>query len=433
MNLTLFCAVVGVETETHFLLNRGEYSETVGHLKDAIAVKQKYDFAANTLKLYLAKKNGAWLDELDTTLSDELVRTTYGSMLVGISKLSKIFGSDNLLGEEVIHVLVVVPEDAVRNTTAAATPSSIEQVMMYLKEMKEVLQNQPENLKKALRDEELSEIIISNCTQSKETELLRYLGFEYFAIPAEEMPDDSIPGYTWSELSEKHIKLRKSYCDYIQRHLRDAMKEGKVQKYFLVDVSENKQFLNCSDPNHRFKLKGTTDQIIVNDLGNRMDYFAGLYFVIEIKKKKPGKKEQSQLFLQLLASDLLSENQCTPIGLLTNLSNYWYFLWFTKNKKVARVLLTCPANGFKFIKQVLEDRSELADDGAIPMQFSFLNSPILLKRQKLFQHGSGAVLEELERYEVMSDELNSKFLKHRRIEYALDLVRQMPVHSAMYG
>ena len=45
--LTLFCAVVGVEGDAFPI--EIEANKSVGHLKDAIAVKQKYNFAANTL------------------------------------------------------------------------------------------------------------------------------------------------------------------------------------------------------------------------------------------------------------------------------------------------------------------------------------------------------------------------------------------------
>ena len=54
--LTLFCALVGVEGDTFPI--EIEANKSVG-------------------QLYLAKKDGVWLDELDTTLSDELVITTY--------------------------------------------------------------------------------------------------------------------------------------------------------------------------------------------------------------------------------------------------------------------------------------------------------------------------------------------------------------------
>ena len=86
--------------------------------------------------------------------------------------------------------------------------------------------------------------------------------------------------------------------------------------------------------------------------------------------------------------------------------------------------LPCQANGFKVMKQVLEDRYELTDNWAIPIHFSFLNSPIPLKCHKLFQHASGgydAVSEELERYKLNSDGVSSKFSKQQRIEYTLDL------------
>ncbi|DBA01831.1 TPA: hypothetical protein N0F65_002947 [Lagenidium giganteum] len=55
--VTLFCAVVGTAGSA-FPVDI-DASQSVGHLEEAITTTQKYDFAASTLQLYLAKKDTA--------------------------------------------------------------------------------------------------------------------------------------------------------------------------------------------------------------------------------------------------------------------------------------------------------------------------------------------------------------------------------------
>jgi hypothetical protein len=127
----------------------------------------------------------------------------------------------------------------------------------------------------------------------------------------------------------------------------------------------------------------------------------------------------------VVVADTMCERRCSPMGLITNLNDYWLFLWFTQDKKVARMFLACPANAFKVMKQVLEDRNGPTDDEAFLKQFSFLHLPSPLKRRKLLHNANGC-------NELMSDELSPEFLQQQRIDYALNLVCQMPVYSAMY-
>ncbi|KAG2957489.1 hypothetical protein PC119_g27316 [Phytophthora cactorum] len=65
--ITLYCAVVGVAGSA-FPVDIDE-NKSVGHLKDAIKEKKMYQFPADELQLFLAKKgDGAWLngDDLNT-------------------------------------------------------------------------------------------------------------------------------------------------------------------------------------------------------------------------------------------------------------------------------------------------------------------------------------------------------------------------------
>ncbi|KAG2877086.1 hypothetical protein PC117_g27137 [Phytophthora cactorum] len=119
--ITLYCAVVGVAGSA-FPVDIDE-NKSVGHLKDAIKEKKMYQFPADELQLFLAKKGdgaGAWLTEKDVK---EGVSDTTGLKLldavraeIGDVGLSQDDVRLQVAKEEVaalkgpVHVLVVVPE-----------------------------------------------------------------------------------------------------------------------------------------------------------------------------------------------------------------------------------------------------------------------------------------------------------------------------------
>ncbi|KAG3050129.1 hypothetical protein PI125_g26486, partial [Phytophthora idaei] len=112
--VTLYCAVVGVAGST-FPVDIDE-TLSVGHLKDAIKEKNAATITcdAKDLQLFLAKKGDAWLrddDSLDAMLRSGTVDTSCMKMRASW-KLNKpsLFGPGVSLGEDVVHVLVVVPE-----------------------------------------------------------------------------------------------------------------------------------------------------------------------------------------------------------------------------------------------------------------------------------------------------------------------------------
>ncbi|GLD97389.1 hypothetical protein PINS_up006073 [Pythium insidiosum] len=328
-------------------------------------------------------------------------------------------------GAKDAKMYVVIPDGVVRDNSATTAQLTAEQMKMAVNEALEE------------RDRKRSEYSIPTCPRSKETLLKQQLGLEYSTVSVNEVVDDSILGYQWSALTEKHPDQRKAYMKYVEEHLRDALISRREQKDFLKDVAGQQDLLNCDDRSRLpFKVKGTADMMIIDETANRMDdVFAGLRFVIEVKKDRPSYKERWQLLLELVVADLKSEGRCAPVGLLTNLNDYWYFLWFTPDNKIARMVLTCPGNGFKTMKEVLKERSGPTRDGHFPMRVAFLDSPLPLKRQKLLRIATGrddAAAEMLERYELMSDELSPEFLHQQRIDYAFDLTRRMPIHSSMY-
>ena len=114
----LFCVVVG-EKGSAFQVTI-DASESVDHLKDAIALEEKCQFAANKLQLFLARKNDdTWLDSsaaealtLDGNEHPEGFLHIDPPLCI---KNPKYFGETFQPNVWEIHVLVVVPKCVTRD------------------------------------------------------------------------------------------------------------------------------------------------------------------------------------------------------------------------------------------------------------------------------------------------------------------------------
>jgi Crinkler effector protein N-terminal domain len=120
VNLTLFCALVGKKGSPFPVTI--EDSETVSDLKDAIKLEKENalkEIDANKLKMYLAKKQDAWLasssDEVNDLKRGEKT-SRIDALTHGNLKLQGEYGLDEVLNgmaepkAREIHVLVVVPD-----------------------------------------------------------------------------------------------------------------------------------------------------------------------------------------------------------------------------------------------------------------------------------------------------------------------------------
>ena len=435
--ITLVCLVIGEGNPFPVKL---EESELVGVLMQKIKEMQQYPFPGNQLTLFLAKKdgmeNGQWLSDEDPDVLElsklecpDDVRVKYLSDKMKMKPTYRIrrydFPSDERREDGEIHVLVQLPNNA-RSTAIMET---------------EVLSNVVETaVNKVLeeRDRKRSLYSISTCPYSKEELLMRHLGLEYESFDYTEVLDNSITGYQWSELTEKHSLQRKAYMKYLEEHLHDALFKNKIQKYFVLDTAFKRALLDCNDRSRLpFYVKGTADMMIVDTVAKQYDdIFAGLRMVIEVKKDAIDARNRFQLLLELVSADLKSESKRVPMGLLTDLNMTWYFIWFSEEKKIARYALSSPANAFRLIKEILKEEVSHPDDGYYQFSIPFLDPNFKVKRQKLknlvpaSDDGAG---ELLERYQLMADELSPEFLLERKIEYFHNLIGQMPIHSHMYS
>ncbi|KAG2758820.1 hypothetical protein Pcac1_g29080 [Phytophthora cactorum] len=127
--VTLFCAVVGVAGSA-FPVDI-DANKSVGHLKKEIAKDQKYDFAASKLQLFLAKKGGAWLTQLDALegVSDtsgykHLQFTDAELRDVGLDSgdLGEVSRAERAAGMGHVHVLVKLPEHVADAASAVPHP-----------------------------------------------------------------------------------------------------------------------------------------------------------------------------------------------------------------------------------------------------------------------------------------------------------------------
>uniref|UniRef100_K3X578 Uncharacterized protein n=1 Tax=Globisporangium ultimum (strain ATCC 200006 / CBS 805.95 / DAOM BR144) TaxID=431595 RepID=K3X578_GLOUD len=175
-------------------------------------------------------------------------------------------------------------------------------------------------------------------------------------------------------------------------------------------------------------MNGTANVLLVNRRStNRLIKLAVISLVIKLKKQvEPS--HRAQAFSQLVGCCLKAPLHCYPLSLLADLNNVWHFSWFNEAHMVAEMTLRHPKNAFVFIEAAVAER-----EGSIP--FHVLFTPRLLKKLKLgdfvFQSDDGAD-EQMEKWELMADELDPEFLQARRAEYAAHLVRPMPMYARTF-
>jgi hypothetical protein len=133
-----------------------------------------------------------------------------------------------------------------------------------------------------------------------------------FLFFIEFISDRTTPGYKWLELPENHPDQRQLYVEYLEEHLRDALVSGREQMDFLKDVSNDHSLLDCYDPRLPFRLKETTDVVIVDTYANQIDdVFVGLRFVIKLTNHCPNKQDRWQLLQQIVVADTMCETLFT--------------------------------------------------------------------------------------------------------------------------
>lgn len=200
--MKLFCLIVGVKGNAFSVSASAD--DTIGDLKKLIKSEKPNDFGhadADTLDLYLARKDGAWLSEDDDAELQRLSKPggkphellADSNKLRPSKKIARVFDSD--LGEEVIHVLVRLPErEEARLMEECIEAASRKQKMMKqlarlqreedkLKRIEEHEARIPEKRKRAW--EELNDALLEGQGDLKKRS---FSSMEYSALPERYQP-----------------------------------------------------------------------------------------------------------------------------------------------------------------------------------------------------------------------------------------------------
>ncbi|KAK1938753.1 hypothetical protein P3T76_008828 [Phytophthora citrophthora] len=220
--------------------------------------------------------------------------------------------------------------------------------------------------------------------------------------------------YTWLDGAESD--QRAQYMTYLETNLKDLLAEHTLS---LLDATEGEKTLSISDPRLPFDITGGTTDAILVDNGS-IQYFdplAGVRMVIRLKKKVH-EHHKPQAFVELVSASLKSEVECTPIGLLTYLTEDWRF---NEKKVLTQNHISHPKNAFDFITAAVAEPG-----GSKRLSVSFIDEELTkLRIDDFLPKPPSFASEMMERYELMADVLEPEFLKERRVEYAQHLVKLM--------
>ncbi len=246
---------------------------------------------------------------------------------------------------------------------------------------------------------------------------------EVTLVASQEPGKDSIPGYQWTDLAEDHRDQVKNYMSYIEKYWMPLL-PNDIQ---VLDISQKKQLLTLKDdPRLPFDIKGGADLAIVhNSYVNFRSIFAGIHFIVELKKKIE-ENHINQIKAELIAADTVTTNIArSVVGLLTDLNNDWNFFWIGEDGVVCHIFFNSINNAMNFIREIIDG------DWKEGFQSSFIPSQ-KFKRIKINDHMPIYFdTEEIERYELMADTLDPDFLHQKRMEFAQKIVEHTSTYQSM--
>ncbi|KAG3085611.1 hypothetical protein PI124_g18156 [Phytophthora idaei] len=234
----------------------------------------------------------------------------------------------------------------------------------------------------------------------------------------------------------KTAKMELTMCTtYVETQLQDVFCFDGKPRYFLENSQSCKSFLSINDARMEFTVEGTADMTIVDAQAHKIrDWAVGLCFIIEIKKDLVDNFEDyfRQSLLKLIAADFKSEKHRAPVGLLTDLNNAWYFIWFTAEKEIATLLLEYPANDFQFIRDILAADPGPSEGDIYLTKSCFVTNPDDLRRRldDLLPPVVTSTSESLMKFEEISEYLSPEFMRKQRLLYwAHEITRKMAVEE----
>ncbi|KAF0696114.1 Aste57867_13110 [Aphanomyces stellatus] len=126
------------------------------------------------------------------------------------------------------------------------------------------------------------------------------------------------------------------YSQYLRGHLNATLQQTGL---CLLDATQYPGVLAIEDVRFEFDLNGTTDVLVLHDLGDYMAenvrYLNGLRLVMELMKDLTAEysKKENQALAELIAANVKTPDQ-SPVVLLTDLRQKWVFLWLSSDSTI---------------------------------------------------------------------------------------------------
>ncbi|KAF0711207.1 hypothetical protein As57867_005344, partial [Aphanomyces stellatus] len=322
VEVSLNCMVVGGGTPFSIDIDAGK---KVDHLKKKIKKEKEYLFPADELQLYrvdgLAQDedeqivyNGITIDMPNCSLVDFGGST---KKLAALSLISECFEEADVNIRWKIHVLVVVPEGAV-----SATSSTLAGDDALLQKMEEAMERQFKKQKKRKC------IAFSDISTAKLNKVIN--GLNVIVVSGKEpyrRRAKQVRGFEWDPSLRDDQQIAE-YSQYLRGHLNATLQQTGL---CLLDATQYPGVLAIEDVRFEFDLHGTTDVLVLHDLGDDMAenvrYLNGLRLVMELKKDLTAEysKKENQALAELIAANVKTPDQ-SPVVLLTDLRQKWVFL-----------------------------------------------------------------------------------------------------------
>ncbi|OQS03562.1 Crinkler (CRN) family protein [Thraustotheca clavata] len=369
-----------------------EPNQQVWELKNMIKEKKMYDFPADKLELYIAKKNHEWLKSKDAdvkelkkgVVSDDINALIHDSLEMDPTGTIQMLDFPDTPAPGDIHVLVVVPPSM--PTTGKRSNEDLGEIVEA-------------RLTKFFKDRDEKKVYsLSDLDSWKKQQIFNKMGLGLKVLELKEPRDTSIPGYQWIVgLPEGQEEQRTQYMTYLETHLMTLL--GK-KSFSLVDIANDKSVLDTVDARLPFRLNGTANVLLVKSKAIKLIPMAGICIVIELKKTVE-KKHTHQAIGQLVCASIKAPFGCYPMSLLTDLNDTWLFSYFSDKKVLTQVLFEYPKNAIDFIKATIVNEPEHAvcPLSYYPVPFKKLRVDDFLP-QIVDKHAA----ELMENYELMADE-----------------------------
>lgn len=233
---------------------------------------------------------------------------------------------------------------------------------------------------------------------------------------------NDVEEYTWNNYSENHETQRQNYMSYLQKHF------NLLPDISILDVANNHALLQLyNDPHLPFNLRGGTDVIFTDTAASQLPE-TGIRAVIELKKKiEP--VNMYQTIMEMIVADIITTDDISVIGILTNLKDIWNIFWFDE-KKVMGIQFTHRKSAIEFIKSMVLEKEWTT--GKRPSSFS---DNITVKRMKfdnMIEIEREEASNDIARMEDFYDEMTEEEIRRHKIGKAINIFKQSPLFAPFF-